>query len=365
MSKHKKKGGNPKKDSSQKSLFDSQRKTAAGGNRMNLKELQDDAWAKGMTATSANSKANCDHRGQVKIATLQRGITIAGAKGSTIDYLQADFVLDLAGGTRAAFEAGGRAVLKGTQTWLDKLLPTVKHPDTIFIEWPDYGIPRVLNPFWSKLLEVLPDKTRVVVACIGSHGRTGTALASLIVASAAANGTPIPDVVAVIKLVRDRHCSHAIESEAQEDYLARSVAEYLKPGDAEEITRQYGLLDAYRKERKASKAAHTITESTVGATNTTKKAPILLPPGVQDVRIKQTKTANGTPIKRNADGLYTGPELKDLSGFFLDAGGNVVDSDGQMLIAKNNLTPGEMKLSVELPSWGEYIEKQFNQKAGG
>lgn len=359
-----KKGKFNKSGSGQKSLFNSQRSPAGGAKKMNMKEMQDDAWVKGMTATSVNSKANCDHRGQVKIVTLQRGITLAGAKGASIDYDQADFVLDLAGGTRAAFESGGKMVLKGTQSWLDKLLPTVTHPDTIFIDWPDYGIPRVKNKFWTKLLEVLPDNTRVVVACIGSHGRTGTALANLIAASAAASEKPLTDVTSVIKLVRDRHCSHAIESEAQEDYLARAVAEYLKPGDAAEVSRQYGLLDAYRKERKAAKAASTVSVDAASTEGTTKKAPILLPAGVQDVRIKQTKTANGTTIKRGPDGIYTGPELTDLTGFYTDAGGNVVDMDGQMLIAKRNLTPGEQELSAKLPSWGEFIEKQYAPKAG-
>lgn len=329
---------------------------------MNIKEMSDDAWAKGATATSVNSKANCDHRGQVKIVTLQRGITLAGAKGATIDYSQADFVLDLAGGTRTAFEAGGKSILKGTQSWLDKLLPTVSHPDTIFIEWPDYGIPRVQNRFWSMLLEILPDNTRVVVACIGSHGRTGTALASLIAAAAAASGKPAVDVTAIIKFVRDRHCSHAIESESQEDYLARSVAEYLKPGDTAEVARQYGLLDEYRKEIKVKKAS---SLQPVSAAEPPKKAPVAIPAGAQDVRMKQTRTPGGKLIARNSDGSYTGPELKDLTGFFADAGGNVVDEDGVILISKRNLTLAEADLAAALPSWGEYIEQKHAQKVEG
>jgi protein-tyrosine phosphatase len=57
---------------------------------------------------------------------------------------------------------------------------------------------------------------RTVCCCVGGHGRTGTALAALMLATD-------PQITAKesINNVRKLHCENAIESDVQEKYLAQ------------------------------------------------------------------------------------------------------------------------------------------------
>lgn len=98
-------------------------------------------------------------------------------------------------------------------------------PPTIVLPWPDYGLPPVYRSFWAELIKLLP-AGRVVVACQGSHGRTGTALAALLITHMHMTATEAVD------FVRRVHCERAVESEQQADYLA-----LLAKWDAGELTK--------------------------------------------------------------------------------------------------------------------------------
>lgn len=83
----------------------------------------------------------------------------------------------------------------------------------IVLPWPDGGIPPVKPSFWRALLEVCAaEKAPLVIHCIGGHGRTGTALAAILIAYS----IPAKDA---IEYVREKHCNRAIETQAQVDYL--------------------------------------------------------------------------------------------------------------------------------------------------
>ena len=83
----------------------------------------------------------------------------------------------------------------------------------ITLDWPDGGLPPVKASFWRALIEACAArKAPLVIHCIGGHGRTGTALASILIAYS----IPADDAV---KFVRDKHCTKAIETLAQERYL--------------------------------------------------------------------------------------------------------------------------------------------------
>lgn len=87
-----------------------------------------------------------------------------------------------------------------------------KHPPTIILPWADYSLPPVFMSFWPALVDSLP-KGKVIVACVGSHGRTGTTLAALLITH---KHMTAEDAIAYVRTV---HCDSAIESKQQEGYL--------------------------------------------------------------------------------------------------------------------------------------------------
>lgn len=90
--------------------------------------------------------------------------------------------------------------------------PTPKHP-VVTIDWPDGGIPDFTKADWIRLLQDLSKiKGKVLVHCMGGHGRTGTALAALLFLSQAVKGD-------TAKWVREYFCEKVIESESQITYL--------------------------------------------------------------------------------------------------------------------------------------------------
>ena len=156
---------------------------------------------------------------------------LAGAQGShvTIDD-ELSLVIDLAGMFKKP--AGDPIKFSGFTKSTDESDPEVAwgkdmsdlkdyvhFPSVLRIENPDMGIPPVGYKFWSRLAELLPIG-RVVCCCVGGHGRTGTALAALMIAT-----DPNISAADAIKNVRELHCKNAIESATQESYLERLVKE--------------------------------------------------------------------------------------------------------------------------------------------
>jgi Protein-tyrosine phosphatase len=88
--------------------------------------------------------------------------------------------------------------------------------DHAHIDWPDFGLPEDTDAV-QRSLRALLDRARsgerVEVGCLGGHGRTGTALASLAVLS----GYPAGDAV---NWVRAHYCSKAVETPEQEAFVA-------------------------------------------------------------------------------------------------------------------------------------------------
>lgn len=106
-----------------------------------------------------------------------------------------------------------------------------QRPPTIVLPWQDYGLPPVYMSFWGELIHALP-KGKVVIACVGSHGRTGTALAALLITHQRMTADE------AIGYVRTHHCEHAIESKGQEEYLralARMNGNDVKPQPSTDV----------------------------------------------------------------------------------------------------------------------------------
>ena len=144
---------------------------------------------------------------------------IAGASGMRLDPQGTELVVDCAGlyssGTsdEPFVECGVGA------DEFQSLADHVIDPPILRLHWQDMGVPPVKYSFWAELLELLPAGV-TKICCHGGHGRTGTALAALYL-------TAQPDATAeeAIELVRQKHCSRAIETAGQESYLHELAGE--------------------------------------------------------------------------------------------------------------------------------------------
>jgi len=150
----------------------------------------------------------CTHTGSVPVFSLSNGKRIYGARASSLSSASTlahlDLILDCSGQVKP------RRFVTGGRRWgfLNKL---AVGPEVVTLNWPDMTAPtHVRLAFWESLIKALPDHT--CVSCVGSHGRTGTAMACLLVADGM-------DAVGAIATVREKHCKHAIETAAQEAYV--------------------------------------------------------------------------------------------------------------------------------------------------
>jgi hypothetical protein len=92
----------------------------------------------------------------------------------------------------------------------------------MLMDWPDMGVVKLKLQFWLDLLSYMTEhKTKLLVFCVGGHGRTGTAVASLLVAGL--NYT----AKEAIAWVRTNYCERAIETQKQEYYIEDLAAEKL------------------------------------------------------------------------------------------------------------------------------------------
>ena len=95
----------------------------------------------------------------------------------------------------------------------------------IVLDWPDLGIVRLPREFWKALIALVAEqKAKMLVFCVGGHGRTGTAIASLM----AACGWSSTEAIA---WVRANYCGRAIETKEQEEYVRWIAGEIPSLGD--------------------------------------------------------------------------------------------------------------------------------------
>tara|TARA_Y100000310_G_scaffold182236_1_gene182304 strand:- start:10455 stop:11030 length:576 start_codon:yes stop_codon:yes gene_type:complete len=81
------------------------------------------------------------------------------------------------------------------------------------IPWRDYGVPNVGITFWHKLVSTMRSLQQpVLIACVGGHGRTGTALSILCAMMSVDRQNPV-------KYIRDNYCDEAVESQSQINYI--------------------------------------------------------------------------------------------------------------------------------------------------
>lgn len=84
----------------------------------------------------------------------------------------------------------------------------------IEVDWPDMGAPILAASFWKDLYDYLKKtKGKMLIFCLGGHGRTGTALACMLVAARWKHRD-------AKNWIWKNYCKKAIESKTQEKYIA-------------------------------------------------------------------------------------------------------------------------------------------------
>lgn len=185
------------------------------------------------------------------------GLWIADSAGARKSYPEFDVCID-GGGVLPGDEELPK--LYGDTTFRAKLISHVissgkdlpATPKIIKLRWYDREAPPVWPSFWPALAEELklmakakakltPEEPllRVLTICVGGHGRSGTALTSLMMC--------LSDYSALEALthIRAVHCSRAIESKVQHIYL-NAVAEKLgRDADALEAEKISSFKEAF------------------------------------------------------------------------------------------------------------------------
>lgn len=88
-------------------------------------------------------------------------------------------------------------------------------PEEIMLICNDFGTPPVKSSFWTAFHQYCKSKnyTSVCIHCEQGHGRTGTAICSLLIALKNIN------FIDSISYIREAYCPNAVESEEQLKYL--------------------------------------------------------------------------------------------------------------------------------------------------
>lgn len=155
-------------------------------------------------------QSRCFHSGRQLLFTVGELKVFAGARSDLPDtYSEPTVFLNCSGYKDAENEQIG--VPKGFEDLLKYVVPT----RTIDMNWADGSTPCVTPEFWLNLPSVLVKQgyKKLVIYCMGSHGRTGTALASLLMIHYKRTAYD------AVEVIRERHCKNAVETYSQCDYL--------------------------------------------------------------------------------------------------------------------------------------------------
>lgn len=108
--------------------------------------------------------------------------------------------------------------VKCSPDWFDisSIRPRVTPPQELCLNWNDFGKPPVGFDFWQKLVEALKaqqnELEQIIFCCTGGHGRTGTGMAAMLIASGMTSNE-------AVNLIRGSYCDDAVETIGQEEYL--------------------------------------------------------------------------------------------------------------------------------------------------
>lgn len=186
----------------------------------------DTPYVSGGGGSSYSYVASCTHTPTHVIDGKEEGWGVwAGKRWDCVDKANKfNIVLNLTGDSIKSAN-GHRIPVPELSKWASEKEPKYKFKE-IVLDWPDMGVVTLPKEFWDDLVQYLiKNKLKMLMFCVGGHGRTGTAMASLLVT--ALGWTPERS----IKWVKENYCDQAIETFTQTDYVYRLVGEKA-PSDA-------------------------------------------------------------------------------------------------------------------------------------
>lgn len=155
-------------------------------------------------------KPSCSHKGTTPVFTINNSNICALSRLNLISPGDFDLLIDcsnyLSDYLPMHLPEGYKHLAKHEQ----------RYHNVMAIPWSDMSEPSVNVQFWIDLVETLRSINkphRVGVFCVGSHGRTGTALSALLMASQNMRA------IDAVEFVRRNHCTKAVESTIQLYYL--------------------------------------------------------------------------------------------------------------------------------------------------
>ena len=168
------------------------------------------------STSSTSSYQRHDHDGDV-VFTLFEGTDHEVQVGAASDHgkyvKEADVLVNCASHSWS-HDDGTVSVYGGDFEGLNKYLGS--GIETLGVKWSDGGKPPVPGSFFRGVIETVKARGggKVVFACVGGHGRTGTALAATLLA----NGV-FDKAADAIRFVRKEHCYKACETAVQLEWL--------------------------------------------------------------------------------------------------------------------------------------------------
>ena len=175
--------------------------------------------------TQIVSKAAC-HTGHKHIFTTDNGIEVwAGGKNRVGGWHTMEPYAQVAIGPSETM-GEGYAASSNTEVpegWSCERHVVVEEPPVmVSIDWPDFGVPNLPVEFWTSLCTdlITHNITTVSTQCAGGHGRTGVQLSILAYLLSPSKHGQWKDAHDLIQWVREQHCTHAVETNGQQQYVA-------------------------------------------------------------------------------------------------------------------------------------------------
>jgi hypothetical protein len=196
-----------------------------------MKKMNNPSNFKTTTTTTWKAPAPPCHSGQNKVFTTTGGIDVyAGGRNRSGGWWMCNAPLDLAIGPDETMRPTYGKTLDGSTVvpkgWsCDQFVGRTDPPKyMIEMDFPDFGVPQVEDYFWYALHDDIVEHgvKSISTQCAGGHGRTGVQLAILyyLLNDDDVKAT-IKDAAQLIELVRELHCDHAVETNEQQQYIAR------------------------------------------------------------------------------------------------------------------------------------------------
>ena len=163
------------------------------------------------------------HSGQNSVFTVGDIEVFAGGRNRNGGWQKMNPPADLAMGPSETLGSWGASKTEVPEGWT--CADTLKEvtPLMISFDWPDFSIPKVGKEFWYALVNDIREHgiKRISCQCAGGHGRTGVQLAILAYLLSDEKSREMwPDAAVLTKWVRKAHCSHAVEAQSQQKYIA-------------------------------------------------------------------------------------------------------------------------------------------------